>query len=150
MSEISINIIISSLNEAIHIYHFNYVLKRYKRYVIDSERLYTLFKNRVELVIEKHATPKEAVALQDMLEEIETDRRNRIEFLISSGKPVVDIFNTVIKSDNKVEAPKKTKTKAVIQSEEVEPKLENFAKISQRLDRLEGKLDIIISMLSSD
>lgn len=125
MSTISINIILSSLEEATQFHHFNYVIKRYKKCIIESEKLFNIFKGRAILVMNTHSSPKEANIIHDMLEDLESERDLRIQFLKSSGKPIIDAYDVPNRERELAERNQKIELKEI-----------NRAKIAERISKL--------------
>lgn len=153
MSEISINIITSLLRDATQLHHFNYVIKRYKKYVIESERLFKIFKDRAQVVMQMHSSPKEANFIQEMLEEVESERNSRLEFLKISGKPIRDIFDTpyfrrergLTEGDNRTNVKESVVIDKPCAPIGIKPPVDD---VNQKLDRIENKLDTLIMILS--
>lgn len=156
MSNISLSIIVSCLEEATQPHHFNYVVKRYKKYLLESEKLFNIFKDRAIVAIQNHTHPKDASELQLMIDELGLERKARTNFLVSVGKPIVDIFAQKLSQEEKQKIERKAIKEAkierkavkelVIKSEEISESIMPInSDISDRLRKVEEKLDLLIN-----
>lgn len=122
---VSISAVLASFEEAVQVNHFNVSLRKYKKELIESHTLLEHFRKRVDTVIAKHASPSDVRVLQEMLEDLDNDRRMRIEFLKASGKTVTDDFSVphckrVEENNIKKREERISKTKRIIMEESSE------------------------------
>ncbi len=80
---------------------------------MESHTLFQTFKKRLELVIEKHIDPSDILRLNEIMEELEFERYQRMEYMKTMGKEMVDSFavptshKRIVESDHKREEKRK-------------------------------------------
>lgn len=133
---LSYNIILSLIKDATRIYDFNFLIKKYRKFILESPRLINMLNERAAVFMENHSTPKEAQALYEILEELKEDSANRIEYLkMANIKPFDIMDQSTIESE-------RNKSKLEIEKKREEIRSEKMAKYlaSQEISEKEARL----------
>lgn len=133
---LSYNIILSLLQDSTTIYSFNFLIRKYKKFILESPKLLDMIESRINIVIEKHSTPKEAQQLYEVLEELKEEAQNRKEYLKMANIKPFDIMNQSILCDEREKL--KEERKKELENRRIQK--EEMYQNSQKINKIEIKL----------